>query len=143
MLKAEIAADARNLRHGILQAEIAKVHTLLNRIEHQRGHAQFEQRGGLRHIRVSDDDVEAPIVRVHRMRLIARIDDAAIKGSFQRNFLLNIVSALRDLEARLLAKLADPHAPGADDYLAGHEKRDKGLRHGVKIRGTGVLIVLV
>ena len=77
------------------------------------------------------------------MRLIAGIDDAAIKGGLQRNFLLNIVSALGNLESRLLAKLADPHAPGADDYLAGHEKRDKGLRHGVKIRGTGVLIVLV
>ena len=45
--------------------------------------------------------------------------------------------------ARLLTKFPQPHTPSTDDYLAGHEERDKGLRHGVKVRGTGVLIVLV
>ena len=44
------------------------------------------------------------------VRLVARVDDAAVERGLQRNFLLEVVRALGDLEARFLRLLTDADA---------------------------------
>ena len=97
----------------------------LDEPEDQRRGAQPQVRGDLEHRRVADDHVQpTPPVRVG-VRLVARVDDRAAQRGLQADLRLHVVGALRQLEARLLAALAQPDPAGAGEHLAGDEERDQ------------------
>ena len=77
------------------------------------------------------------------MWLVAGIHNATVECGLERDFLLEVVCALRDLETRLLRCLADSDASRADDHLASDEERNQRLREPLKIGVAGVQVVFV
>src|SRR4029079_19101051 len=72
-------------------------------------------------IRVADDHVEPAPTRPVRVRLVASIDDGAAQGGLEAHLGLDVVRALRQLEARALARGTDPHSPRARKDGSRHE----------------------
>ncbi|SLH73709.1 Uncharacterised protein [Mycobacteroides abscessus subsp. abscessus] len=57
------------------------------------------------------------------MRFVAGVDDAALEGGLQADLDLDVVGALGQLEAGLVAGLADADPAGPADHLPGDEER--------------------
>ena len=87
--------------------------------------------------------MQAAEILLGRVRLVARVDDAAVERGLQRNLLLEVVRALGYLEARLLRLLADADPARADDDLAGDEERDQRLGEVLEVGVARVQVVLV
>ena len=67
----------------------------------------------LRHIHaigVPDNHMQTPVF-VRAMRFVARVDDRAVEGGLQSDAHMDVVGALAELEARMLAPLPQPHTP--------------------------------
>ena len=96
---------------------------LFDQVERQRGGAQLEIRRRLGEVGVADDDVQPPVPVGVGVRFVAGVDDAALERGLQPDLDLDVVGALRELEARLVAGRADSDPAGAGDHLAGHQKR--------------------
>src|SRR5699024_8227263 len=80
---------------------------------------------------------------VVRVRLVAGVDDPPPQRGLQARQDLDVVGALRDLEAGLLAGLADAHAPGPAVDLPRQEMRGEAQGEGVEIHVPPDQVVLV
>ena len=67
--------DLTNCHHRVSKFKIFKVHALLNGIENQSGHADFEESGCLTNIRVSADYVKTSVLTRISQWLIAGVDN--------------------------------------------------------------------
>ena len=77
------------------------------------------------------------------MRLVARINDRAIKGGFQAHFVFDEVSSLRDLEPWNLRLLSKTHASSTAHDRSSNKKRSQSTNHIVEVNTAGDLVVLV
>ena len=93
----------------------------------------------LRHIHaigVPDNHMQTPVF-VRAMRFVARVDDRAVEGGLQSDAHMDVVGALAELEARMLAPLPQPHTPRpriqlACDQMCGHQRRNLVKGHGTQ-----------
>ena len=97
-----------------------------NQLQHQRGGAHLQRGGKLAHVRIADNDVEAPILPRVGMRLIAGVHDrAAVKRVHARLFGEEI-RPLGELEGALVLEGPSQLHPGLArprEDLAGHKER--------------------
>src|SRR5699024_5010905 len=128
VLQAEITTDVLDLSNWVRKPEIAKINSLFNSVEHHRSHTEFKQVRSLRHIGIADDNVQtAPLLGIS-VRLVAGINDAAVEGRLQRDLLLHIISALRNLKSWFGTVLFQAHPTSARDDDARYEKWDERFR---------------
>ena len=115
----------------------------LDHVQDQRRGAHLEVRGHLGEVRVADDDVQAAVLVRVGVRLVAGVDDAALERGLQADLDLDVVGALGELEAGLLAGCADADPAGtADDLARGEERGEPGDHRGER-RAAGHQVVLV
>ena len=99
--------------HRPRQRQIAQVDpvrgTFFDQVEHQcRGaHLQICRRLG--EVGIADDDVQPAVSVGIGVRFVAGVDDAAFQRGFQPYLDLDVVGALRKLEAGLVAGGPDAH----------------------------------
>ena len=77
------------------------------------------------------------------MSLVASIDNRAVKGSLQANFIFDKVSSLRDLKTGKFTALTDSDASCTTNNRAGYEERSEASDKVIEINATADLIVLV
>ena len=95
----------------------------------------LEQRGVLAEVRVADDDVQPAVLVGVGVRLVAGVDDAPLERGLQADLDLDVVAALGELVARLVAGRSAPDPSGTGDDLPGdeergepgHDRRERGL----------------
>ena len=92
---------------------------------------------------ISTDHMKATEVGWVRMSLVASIDNRAVKGSLQANFIFDKVSSLRDLKTGKFTALADSNASCTTNNRAGYEERGEASDKVIKINTTTDLVVLV
>ena len=143
VLQTEITTDVLDFRDWVRKPEIAKINSLLNSVEHHRSHTKFKQVRSLRHIGIADDNVQTAPLRGISVRLVAGINDAAVEGRLQRDLLLHIISALRNLKSWFGTVLFQAHPTSARDDDARYEKWDERLREYLKVGVARILIVLM
>ena len=117
--------------HGVHrpgQGQIGEVEALFDQVEHQCRGAHLEVGRRLRKVGVADDDVQAPVLVGVGMRLVAGVDDAALERGLQTDLDLDVVGALRQLEAGLVARRTDSHPARAGDHLARHQEGRQARR---------------
>ena len=68
----------------VLQGEVAHDHARLDHPQHQVAGADLEHRGGLAHVGVADDDVQAAVALGVGVRLVAGVDDRPGAGGGAR-----------------------------------------------------------
>ena len=122
-LQARVVADPVHRAHGLGQAQLVEADALLDHVQHQRGGADLEERGVLAHVGVADDDVQPAVLVGVGVRLVAGVDDAALEGGLQPDLDLDVVGALGELVARLVAGGAATHPARAAHHLARDEER--------------------
>ncbi len=116
-LQGGVVADLVHRADRFVELQLVEPHPVLDHVDHQRGGAQFQERGVLRQVRVADDDVQpAVLVRVG-VRFVPRVDDAALERGLQPDLDLDVVGALRELESGLLALGPDADPTGSGDHL--------------------------
>ncbi len=71
----QIVADLADGTDRVVQREVAERDACLDHLEHQRGGADLEHRGGLAHVGVADDDVQPPVFLGVGVRFVAGVDD--------------------------------------------------------------------
>ena len=138
-----VAADDVHGVHRPGQRQVGQVHALFDQVEHQRRGAELEVGRRLGEVRVADDDVQPPVLVGVGVRFVAGVDDAALERGLQADLDLDVVGALRQLEAGLVARRADAHPAGAGDHLAGHQIRRQARDHRRERRLAAHQIVLV
>ncbi len=152
-----IPADDVDGVHRPRQSQIGEVEALLDEVEHQCGGAHLEVGRRLREVGVADDDVQPAVLVGVGVRFVARVDDAALERGLQADLDLDVIGALRQLEAGLVPRRTDSDSAGPGDHLARHQKRrqtgddgrERGLpRHQVVLvravrRALAVDVVLV
>ena len=132
--------------HGVHrpgQRQVGEVHALFDQVEHQRRGAELEVGRRLGEVRVADDDVQPPVLVGVGVRLVAGVDDAALERGLQADLDLDVVGALRQLEAGLVAGRADADPARAGDHLAGHQERRQAGDDGRERRLARHQVVLV
>ena len=67
--------DLTDCHHWISKFQIFKVHSLLNGIENQSGHANLEESGCLTNIRIAANDVKTPVLTRISQWLIAGVNN--------------------------------------------------------------------
>ena len=77
------------------------------------------------------------------MSLVASIDNRAVKGSLQANFIFDKVSSLRDLKTSKFTALTDSEASRTTNDRAGYKERCEASDKVIKINTTADLIILV
>ena len=92
---------------------------------------------------ISTDHMKATEVGWVRMSLVASIDNRAVKGSLQANFIFDKVSSLRDLKTSKFTALTDSDASCTTNDRAGYKERGKASDKVIKINTTADLIILV
>ena len=125
-LQRGVVADAVHGAHRLGQAQVVEPDAGLDHVEHERRGADLEQRGVLAHVRVADDDVQAAVLVGVGVRLVAGVDDAALERGLQPDLDLDVVGALRELVARLVARRAEADPARAADDLAGRRRTASG-----------------
>ena len=104
-----VAADDVHGVHRPGQRQVGQVDALFDQVEHQRRGAELEVGRRLREVRIADDDVQPPVLVGVGVRLVAGVDDAALERGLQADLDLDVVGALRQLKAGLVARRADTH----------------------------------
>ncbi len=142
-LETRVVADPVHRADRLGQAQLVEPHPLLDHVEDERRGAHLEQGRVLAHVRVADDHVQAAVLVGVGVRLVAGVDDAPFERGLQADLDLDVVGALRDLVARLVARGAQAHAARAAHDLPGHEE-GREPRHDRRERGlAGHQVVLV
>ena len=96
---------------------------VLEGAEHEARHAHLEQVRDVGVVGVADDDVQAAILAVVGVRLVARVDDGTLQRRLETDLGLEEVGALSELETGPLALGADADAAAAGDDLTRDEER--------------------
>lgn len=104
--------------YGLVDGEVDGDEAVLDHGEDQGRGAQFQVRGDLGEVRVSDDHVQAPVLLGVGVRFVTRVDDGALESRLEAYFDFEVVGALAELEAVFVAVLADAYAACAGDDLA-------------------------
>ena len=121
----------------------AQIRTLLDGPQDKRRRSETQEGRDIEHVAVSADHVQSAELSRIRMRLVARVDDRAVEGSLQSDFILDEVGALGHLEAGNLALLPASDAAGpANDGTRHHERRETSDNR-IKVGDTRHLVVLV
>jgi hypothetical protein len=108
-------------REGAPRAALG--HRPLDEPQDEGRRAELEVRRDLEEVRVPDDHVQTPPALGVRVRLVARVDDRSTQRRLEPDLGLDVVRALRQLEARHLAALAEAHPTRAGEHLARDEER--------------------
>ena len=128
-----VAADDVHRVHRAREREIgeveAELRTLLDDVEHQCGGADLEIGGRLRQVGVADDDVQSAVLVGVGVRLVAGVDDAALERGLQADLDLDVVGALGQLEAGLVAGGPDAHPARTGHDLTRHHERRQPRDH--------------
>ncbi len=76
----DVVGDLADRADRVLHREVAHHHALLDHPQHQVAAGDLEHRGGLAHVGVADDDVQAAVLLGVRVRLVAGVDDRPATG---------------------------------------------------------------
>ena len=136
-------ADPVDRAHRLEQAQVVEPDAVLDHREHQRRRPDLEERRVLGQVRVADDHVQAAVLVGVGVRLVAGVDDPALERGLEPDLHLDVVRALGELVAGLVARGPEPDAPGAGDDLAGHEERRQPGDDRRERRLAGAQVVLV
>ena len=134
LLEGRVVGDLVQRADGLVDGQIDGDEAVLDHGQHQRGGAELEIGGDLGEVGVADDHVQPAVLLGVRVRLVAGVDDRPLERGLQADLDLEVVGALADLEAVLVAVLADADPAGAADHLAGDEER-RQVPHDVRERG--------
>ena len=102
----------------------------LEQIEHQPGGPDFERRGVLAEVGVTDNQMQPPILCPVRMGLVARIENGPVVHRVHTQLRFHKIRPLRELKgARHKAGLLGfhTHLPCAGDHLAADQERQEPL----------------
>ncbi|SLC89572.1 Uncharacterised protein [Mycobacteroides abscessus subsp. massiliense] len=91
----EIVADLADGPDRVVQREVTERDAGLDHLQHQRRRAHLEHGGGLRHVGVADDDVQASVLLGIGVRFVAGVDDGTATGGGRRHTFPNMFGTLR------------------------------------------------
>ena len=138
----DVVADLADRPDRVLQGEVADDHArILQHPEQDARGAHFQERGVLAHVRVPDDDVQAPEALGVRVRLVTGVDDGATARRGGRDTFPDVLGTLAQTEHRPAGGLE--HLAGARVDLPAHKKRDKHLHEVGEVVPPAREVVLV
>src|SRR4029079_5408387 len=107
-----VVGDLADRADRVLHGEVAHHHALLDHPEHQVAAGHLEQRGGLAHVGVADDHVQAAVLLGVGVRLVAGVDDRPAAGGRAADALPDVLGTLGHGVRRTPRRLDD--LAGAD-----------------------------
>ncbi len=140
-LTGHVVADLADRPDRVLHREVAHHHALLDHPQHEVAAGHLEHGGGLAHVGVADDDVQAAEPLGVRVGLVAGVDDGAGAGGGAADALPDVLGALADGVRRTARGLR--HLAGPDHDLAGDQERDEHVGEPVELAGAADQVVLV
>ena len=87
--------------------------------EEERSGPELEEGLGLGQVRVTDDDVEAPVAGRVAVRLVPGVDDRPFQSGLEPDLFFEEVAALGELEVDLGTIVLRPDLAGTGEHLAG------------------------
>lgn len=119
--------------HGLVDRQVDVDEGVLDHRQHQGRGAELEIGGDLREVGIADDHMEPAVLLGVGVGLVPGVDDGALERRLQADLDLEVVGALADLEAVLVAVLPDTDPARARDDLARDEER-RQMAHDVRER---------
>ena len=140
-------ADRVHRRHRIRQAHTRQHGVLLamrlNQVHHQRRRTKLQQVRIVRHVRIRRNHVQAAVLRLIRMRLIARIHNRAANRGLQTNRALKEISTRTNLKTWNLTVRTNTHTSRTRKNRAGRKERQERIRNLLKRNITANQVVFV
>lgn len=137
----EVVADLPDRADRVVQGEVAELDPGLDHLEHEVRRPDLEHRGGLGHVGVADDDVQAPVALGVGVRFVAGVDDRPRPGGGAGDALPDVLGALGEAVHRAARGLQD--LARAADELAGDEEGQQHVGDPGELPGPGHQVVLV
>ena len=121
----QIRINLADCAHWISERQVFDLQTILDRVDEELCHPDFQRSSRLGDIRIADNDVHASVCTGISQGLVARVNNWTRARGRRGHSVPHLIGALGELEPRRCRSGVDP--PVTDQDLARHEECDKRI----------------
>ena len=140
---AQVMADVADGADRILQLVVPDRHTGFDHAQHQVRGPIAQQRRRLRHVGITDDDVQPAVQSRIGMGLVAGVDDGPGSGRRRGNTLPHVIGALGEREMGVLGVVGRDHMTGTRQDLPRDQERQQDPGEPAEVGRPGDEVVLM